>query len=167
MNSSFITSPMRSGPKKARAGVQAFSLVEVVISLAIVAFAFIGIVGLFPYGIKSNRDSVEESRALNLIQTMVADWQSTAWSTNNTPSPAYGLPSLANVTKVTNGTLYVGEDGGTNSSPANSFYRVTYTIYPGSSTVQPAYVDWLASWPAATPVNNVPSSIETVTTFFP
>lgn len=146
------------------AAVKAFSLIEVVISIAIVSFAFIVIIALLPVGIKTNRDSMEESRAINLLQAMVADWQVTAFSTNSLPSCIYGLPSLTSMSTIRSGTNYVAEDGTTNSSSQNSFYRVTYTVYPNSAYMQPAIVNMQASWPAAA-TNG--SSVEVSATFLP
>jgi type II secretory pathway pseudopilin PulG len=158
--------------KRPSVTIKAFSLVEVVLSLGIISFAFAVIIALFPVGMKSNRDSIEESRAMNLLQAMIADWQVTAWSSStNTDgsgitSPVYNLPNLNQITTTTSNTnspTYVAEDGTTNSSPAGSFYRTTYTIYPSAGYMQPAYVDMTASWPAA--ATNAPSSVEVLTTF--
>ena len=154
--------------KSSCVGKTAFSLLEVVISLGIISFAFIAIIALFPLGMKSNHNSTEESRGLNLLQTMVADWQVTAWSTNSLNSHIYNLPPLTGITTTTsNGStpLYVAEDGSTNSTASMAFYRVTYTIYPASGYMQPTLVDLTASWPAA--ATNAPSNVEILSTFLP
>jgi uncharacterized protein (TIGR02598 family) len=41
----------------------AFTLVEVVVTLGVIAFALVAIIGLFPIGLKSGRLSIEETRA--------------------------------------------------------------------------------------------------------
>ena len=51
----------------------AFSLVEVVLAMGIIAFALIIMVGLLPVGLKSNSDSMVESQAVNLMQALIAD----------------------------------------------------------------------------------------------
>ncbi|HEX4140257.1 MAG TPA: hypothetical protein VHY09_07910 [Candidatus Methylacidiphilales bacterium] len=154
-------------------GSCAFSLVEVVLAMGIIAFALIVLFALLPVGLKSNTDSIGESQAVNLLQAMIADRQSGAYS--NT-SPVYNLPALTDVTGTLTGTLYLMEDGvTTNSSPANARYQVNYTIYPSanlyamatnypaSSVPMPVSMDVSVSWPAA--ATNRASSVETVATF--
>ena len=48
-----------------------FSLVEVIVALGIVAFAFVGLLGIIPSGLGSFRQSVDQARALNALN-MVA-----------------------------------------------------------------------------------------------
>ena len=58
--------------KKASAG---FSLVEVVLALALVVFAMVAMLGLVPVGLKQNRESIEETRAAHLAQTVFTTLQ--------------------------------------------------------------------------------------------
>ncbi len=124
-------------------------------------------------GLKSNTDSIGESQAVNLMQALIADRQSSAYTN---ASSLYNLPALNNVTTVQNGTLYITEDGvTTNVTPAKARYQVNYTIYPAvnlfaqatnypaSSVPLPVSVDFTVSWPAA--ATNRSSSVETVATF--
>jgi type II secretory pathway pseudopilin PulG len=147
---------MKRGGSLARDG---FSLVEVVIAIGIVAFAFIAIISLIPVGMQINRDSTEESRAMNLLQAIVADRQAASWSSN---SPVYDLPALSGVTTPTSGTLWVNEDGTTNAGASGALYKVSYTIYPSAGYMQPAFLNLGASWPAA--ATNA-SRVEIVSTF--
>lgn len=137
------------------------------------AFALIVVVGLLPIGLKSNRDSVEESQAINLMQALIADRQASDYSLN---SSVYNLPALNNVTGQLNGTLYVMNDiAVTNAQPATAGYRVTYSIYPSKSVYaaatnypvsgppQPVLMNVKVSWPAAQA--NPSASVETLTTF--
>jgi len=48
-----------------------FSLVEVIVALGIVAFAFVGLLGIIPSGLNTFRQSVDQARALNALN-MVA-----------------------------------------------------------------------------------------------
>ena len=152
----------------------AFSLVEVVLAMGIVAFALIILVGLLPVGLKSNSDSIGESQAVNLLQALIADRQSTAYSLN---SSLYSLPAIATVTSQTTGSLYINEDltPNTNAPPTGARYRVNYTIfpstnnylgatnYPVSGPPQPVAINFQVSWPALQ--TNRPSSVETTATF--
>jgi len=47
-----------------RSGTAAFSLVEVTIAIGIFAFVIVGIVGLFPVGVRQREDSALETRAV-------------------------------------------------------------------------------------------------------
>jgi uncharacterized protein (TIGR02598 family) len=54
-----------------------FSLVEVVLALAILAFSLVTIAALLPIGLKSNQTSVEESRAADLLALLDSDLRNT------------------------------------------------------------------------------------------
>jgi len=151
----------------------AFSLVEVVMAIGIVSFSLILLVALLPIGLKSNRDSMQESLAVNLLQSMIADRQASAFFTN---SAIYNLPSIANVTNMISGTNFIMENCvTTNAQPTVARYCVTYTIYPAtniysmatnystSQLPQPVLIDFKVSWPAVQASQS--SSVETVATF--
>ena len=156
-------------------GIVAFSLVEIVLAMGIIAFALIVLFALLPVGLKSNTDSIGESQAVNLLQALIADRQSSAYTNS---SSVYNLPALNDVTTTINGTFYLNEDGvTTNASPASARYQINYTVYPAnsipgygaatnypvSSVPMPVSMHFIVSWPAA--ATNRPSSVETVATF--
>ena len=154
-------------------GIAAFSLVEVVLAMGVVAFGLIVIVALLPIGLKSNRDSIEESQAVNLLQALVADRHAAGYGT---ASPVYNLPALANVTQPITGSLYLMADAvTTNAVAANARYRVTYTVYPSTNTwatatnfpaagpPQPVTISFQVGWPAAAVVPT--ATVETLATF--
>ncbi len=153
--------------------IVAFSLVEVVLAMGIIAFALIMLFALLPVGLKSNTDSIGESQAVNLLQALIADRQATAYTNN---SSLYNLPALADVTTTGTGTFYLNEDGvTTNAVAARARYQVNYTVYPAAnlftqatnypvtSVPMPVTIHFTVSWPAA--ATNRPSSVETVATF--
>jgi uncharacterized protein (TIGR02598 family) len=153
--------------------VAAFSLVEVVLAMGIVSFALIIMFALLPIGLKSNIDSMGESQGVNLLQALIADRQSTAYSNYST---FYNLPALTNVTSQMTGTLYIMEDGVTTNAQANAArYCVNYTVYPATNTYSgatnspvtgpplPVSINFRVSWPAAQ--TNRASSVETIATF--
>ncbi len=154
-------------------GIVAFSLVEVVLAMGIIAFALIVLFALLPVGLKSNSDSIGESQAVNLLQAMIADRQATSYTN---ASPLYNLPALSAVTGTTSGTFYLMEDGvTTNATPTQARYQINYTVYPAnslyaqatnypvSSLPMPVSIHFTVSWPAA--ATNRASSVETVATF--
>jgi uncharacterized protein (TIGR02598 family) len=59
---------------------QAFSLIEVVLSLGIIAFAFVAIVGLIPVGLQTFRDSVDKTVETQIVQKLTAIAQQTEFS---------------------------------------------------------------------------------------
>jgi uncharacterized protein (TIGR02598 family) len=163
----------KNGLERGKAGSTAFSLVEVVLAIAIVTFALIIMVALLPIGLKSNNDSMGESQGVNLLQALVADRKSSAYSNY---SSYYSIPALTNVVSQMTGTLYVMEDGLTTNAQATAArYCVNYTIYPATNIysgatnnpvtgpVQPVSINFRVSWPAAQ--TNRPSSVETIATF--
>jgi type II secretory pathway pseudopilin PulG len=72
--------------------VAAFSLIELVVALGIVAFALLTMVALLPIGMKVNQVSVEETRAANLLTALEADLRNTHPSLNGGKSKLFGLP---------------------------------------------------------------------------
>lgn len=113
-----------------------FSLVEVVIALGIAVFALVAVVGLLPVGFAMARESEEESRAVNLLSSVVADRLSSPF---DFPSRQYAFPSLTNAPQ---GFFDVGEDG----LPAAEHvarYRIRYLVTsPAEASVEP-YRVWL------------------------
>lgn len=56
--------------------LNAFSLIEVTISLGIVAFALVGILGALPLAMGNGRYSVEQTRAASIASTLFASFRS-------------------------------------------------------------------------------------------
>lgn len=53
-----------------------FSLIEVVLALGVIAFALVGIMGLFPVAMKSAQESQRETRAAQIARQIFDDLQS-------------------------------------------------------------------------------------------
>jgi type II secretory pathway pseudopilin PulG len=71
--------------------LHAFTLIEVVISLAIISFALVLIVGLLGLGISNNRDSSNRLQAVNIASLLISTRRS---SPTNALSQAFALPPL-------------------------------------------------------------------------
>ena len=78
-----MNSPLRNRP--------AFSLVEVVLALAILSFAFTTIASLLPIGLRSNQSTVQQSRAANLLSLLDSDLRNTYPGANLGNSQTFGL----------------------------------------------------------------------------
>ena len=163
---------------QARFRLLAFSLVEVVLAIAIVSFSFLVLVALLPIGIKSEQTSSSESSAVNLMHSLVTDLATTpltnAGSTNNTYSIRFGLtplpgnlPSSATPTVTTN---YVTDDQQVTSATAAK-YRVIINCYPANTNSGTYYTPPAALiqifWPANAPTNSFQGSYESYATFPP
>jgi len=74
-----------------------FSLIEVVLALGVVAFVLVALLGLLPIGLNTNRDSLEEFEAFNMLQLVAIDRQASVADKNSSlfgipPAPASGNP---------------------------------------------------------------------------
>lgn len=148
-----------SAMKASQPAQEAFSLVEVVLALGITTFALIAILGLLPMALKSNRDTYEESRAVTLLEAMIADRKFSAASSN---SLVFQIPC---VTNATTNILYLKDDGSLTTGPDDARYRVTATAYPSTNNVQPNYLHLRASWPPR--AGDSASSVEMNAAFAP
>ena len=143
----------------------AFSLVEVTLALGIASFAIVLLVALLPVGIRSTRDSLEESAALNVIAAVVADRQATPYGNAST---VYQLPALTSGMMIASNYFGVSKD----NEPVPSIspvalttarFRVDYRLTPPAPGSLALYLCCLkVSWPASSPT---PTVVETVVTF--
>jgi uncharacterized protein (TIGR02598 family) len=113
-----------------------FSLVEVVIAMGIVVFAFIPLLGLIPMGLNTSRQAVDTTVEAQIVQQMTSQVQQTAFSS---------LTGLNN-----EGLLYFDANGNTISSASGAVYKACFsvttsasnsslpngTVLPGGSTTQ-------------------------------
>jgi uncharacterized protein (TIGR02598 family) len=60
-------------PRQSDRGRSAFSLVEIVLTIGIVAFAFVGLMGLLPVGLASFRTAIDASVGSQIFQRVVSD----------------------------------------------------------------------------------------------
>ncbi len=81
----------------------AFSLIEVVLALAVIAFAITGIMGLFPVALRSAQESQRETRATLIARQIFSDLQTSpatnaliATGTNLASSGNFKTESLSN-----------------------------------------------------------------------
>lgn len=132
----------------------AFSLVEVVLALAIMSFCVIVLLAILPVSLTSIKNATEETAGINVISTIVSDLKSTP--ATNTTSTIYHL-TLPTSTGSTNNFI-VDQSGailaGANASGAR--FSVTVTFNPTTNIVTGlARVTWPAQ--VAAPVGTVES----------
>ena len=71
---------------------QAFTLVELAIAFGVISFALVGILGLLPIGIQSNKITVEQTRAAEILTALEADLRNTHPLLCSGTSLQFGLP---------------------------------------------------------------------------
>lgn len=150
---------------------RAFSLVEVVLALGIMAFALTTVLALLPLGVRSNQISAEESRAICILSTLEADLRNThplAQTPGNGGTagrsalfglllpykwdPVTGAYSYNNVTEaLAEGITTVGLDEGeqvVDLSRRPPFQvSVFYTGIPAPGSLEAMQARLIVSWP--------------------
>jgi type II secretory pathway pseudopilin PulG len=144
-----------------RGSLTGFSLVEVVLALGVAAFVLIALVGLVPTGLRTARESMEESRALNLLGEVVTDRNA---SPTGLASLTYQLPGLTN-TQAAIGFFGVDDRNRKTGSLSEARFRIDYRITPPPAGGKGPFVgNFRASWPAV--AQTPEGSAEIVATFF-
>ena len=64
---------------------RAFSLVELVLALGVLAFCLIAVFGLMPVGMQTNRNATSQTAATNIIGGIVADLRATPAAATTSP----------------------------------------------------------------------------------
>ncbi len=140
----------------------AFSLVEVVLALGIATFGILIIVALLPVGVRSTKDSLDESGAINVLGEVTADRQATPFGQAST---VYQLPALTNTLTAPVTNLFgITEADQYSAQLGQSRYRVQCIVTPPVSGRLDPYRAYIkVSWPA--PTTNASGFVEEVITF--
>ena len=138
--------------------VAAFSLVEVVLALGVAAICLLGIFGLMPIGVKTQRNATSQTTAANIIAAVVADLRAT-------PSPS-STSSQFNITFGTNPPpLYFDDTGQFRTSlDGASRYQLNLT-WNASTPAGLRYADLKVTWPAAATPTNASGGVELFAAF--
>lgn len=150
---------------------KAFSMVEIVLALGIVAFALLALIALLPTGIKSNQISTEETQAASILTMMEADLRNTHPSANYGKSQLFGLTlpysmdannrTVLCTTLATNTISSLYSVGVLNDGSSVAYTSVTprpryqasviYTqVSTGANSLTPVHARLIVNWP---PVN--------------
>jgi len=116
-----------------RSQKQAFSLMEVVITIGVISFAFVGLLGLFPVALEQSRSCVNETRGAQLARMVF----STLTSESFTSAECFGDSSGGSLDLSTldasspPAILYASYDGTgqvtivrTDKAPTDATYRI-------------------------------------------
>jgi uncharacterized protein (TIGR02598 family) len=101
-----VNSPLSRGAfRNSTVGQRAFSLIEVVLAVGVVAFAFVAIMGLIPAGMGQFRQAIDTSVCAQIAQRVINDVQQADYSTltdeKSLPAPpgddnfAFRMPTVA------------------------------------------------------------------------
>jgi Tfp pilus assembly protein PilV len=158
----------------------AFSLVEVVIALGVIAVGVVTILGLFPTALQTGHSAQDETRAPQIAQSILTSITSQAQSALSSPppspapspaaviyqpqpSPSPGFSYPVNLTTSSNPSspnFYVDNDGKFTQDATTAAYAIfifTNNSPPGFPTPPPAYANQVTvrvAWPANAPAAN-------------
>ncbi len=163
-----------------------FSLVEVVLALAVVVFCLVSVMGLLTVGVNTSQSSSLQTTATNILHQVAADLQATPVETTisgirkgstNQVSPYFSIkvPGTGNGaapgTMPTPQTLYFTDDGlPTTATDPNVLYQVNIWINSAGSNAlvnptgveEETFVRLLITWPAKAAITNSLGSVEEV-----
>ena len=152
-----------SRPSTLNSRSSAFSLVEVVIAIGVAAFCLVAMLGLFPTGLKSVKNTLDQTAAAGYLDAVALDLRNTQLGSNVSPLYAINLPAPGAVSpNATN--FYFNEDGTTSSTSASlaTRYAVQLTCSNPSSLVTVAQIQ--IYWPPTATITNALGVLESVIT---
>ncbi len=147
----------------------AFSLVEVVLALAIFVFAGFALISLLSVGIQANHNSKEQLQAANIVEFLCSTRRAAPTASLTTSEPNFPLPILSTTADNLSSPAYLTWDGlATNA--ANASFGLLYSIQaPANYTAKtnPGYarVYLCLYWPAQAPLNATAGRFELESTF--
>ncbi|MGB8354705.1 MAG: Verru_Chthon cassette protein B [Chthoniobacteraceae bacterium] len=115
------------GTLPSRRNAAAFTLVEVVMAIGIIAFAFIPLVGLLPVGLDMSRRAIDTTVQSQIVQQLSTEAQQSDFST---------LSTLASNSTTT--PYYFDDQGSKATNSANQIYEAVYSVALNSGTVSTA-----------------------------
>ena len=147
----------------------AFSLVEVTLALGVAAFSLLVIFSLLPVGLQTNRRSIEQTAAADILSAIAADLRAAPVTTprgNTTTSIQFGIRIPAAGSTGTTILFFNGTGQFANSQQPDSRYRVTVRFVSDSSGSKTATLaDLLVTWPAGASLTNAQGIAEMFAAF--
>jgi len=126
----------------------AFSLVEVVLALGIVAFTISAVLGVLSVGLSIEKEAAQESQAANIASAVIADLRSELATQGGAPiSKRYAIALPAPEETESGKAFFTNADFNPRTSATGSLYRVTVTARRAASA-GPVFVHIHVCWPA-------------------
>ena len=152
------------GPfRRRRPGAPSFSLIEVVLALAVCTFGIVALVGLFSTGVQASKESQDEIQAANFASYLVA--VRTASPTNAIAN--FGVPPLPAAAGGITATNFVGPDGLVTNAAAAAYRLVCRAGTNAATGPSLSQVYLLLSWPAAADPNGTAAKKYDLVTYIP
>lgn len=153
MNCSFAT---RRHPFGHRVRAGAFSLVEIVLALGIMAFAIVGIMGLFPVALRSAQEAQRETHAALIARKIFSDLRSspagdTFIATNSNLLASQPRFSLSNASTTSVQYTAEGRPVGPGQDP---IFLATVTVSPDTPSDGLARIEATVEAPASAPASS-------------
>lgn len=151
----------------------AFSLIEVVIALGIIAFAIVAIVGMLPVALKSSQDSMRETDATLIAQRIFSELKTgTGGNRSVTTDPGGTSNRIINLAANSTNHLAFTQDGivqtHTNTpapTPSYDFYaQISISTNTGISNLSRIQID-ITHPPSALPTARTTNSFVTLLGF--
>jgi len=157
--------PINSTPFKQLIRRNAFSLVEVVLALGITTLTLVSVLGLMTQGLKSGRESEDETMAASFCQEIIRRLQTkpydVALNDDATLEDNFPLPALGG---ISSNTHFLNAVNVLTTDPGKAVKQVRIDVnpvlpMPSASPVTPPGQDVLAqvtitvSWPVLAPAN--------------
>ncbi len=153
--------------KSTGSGADAFSLVEITLTLGIAAFCLITVFGLLPVGITSHKTAREQTVANGILSAVISDLRNTPRTiprgqAAGTPQFAIQIPANPVAAAPGDTTLYFSESGERLGSAEAARYRITVSFCANGSAAKTAtFVRLRASWPASLETASASGVMET------
>ena len=146
-------------------GAGAFSLIELTLAIGIAAFCLIAVFGLMPVAALTNRNATSQTRATNIMASLVADLRATPNATLTSTQFGITFGSCKRLYFDSEGQVVSsGACSPSTTAPATSRYQVNVT-WSDSGWSQLRYADVKVTWPAAATAANASGSTEMFAAF--
>ncbi len=153
---------MRSAQSHFATSSRGFTLVEVVIALALFAVAVTSVIGFIPFGMDQVKAASNASRAMTEMEG-IRDDVGLAISSGMAKSLRYGItPPAAPATVVVD--YKIAEDGSIAPANGDALFHITGNIRRDSPTT-PVYLSLRATWPVKAPAGRESGAVELFTAF--
>jgi uncharacterized protein (TIGR02598 family) len=147
---------MRQQHGFARRLARAFSLVEVVLALGVMAVSVVAILGVLPAGLRSSHSAQDETRAAQMAQAVLASIASGA-SVNFMSVTVPGMTGTLNLTNSETKPLYADNNGVFKSTAGGAIYVINIITNNAPTGFDSGYANEVkvqVAWPSTAAVQN-------------
>ena len=136
-----------------RKAIQAFTLVEVALALAITTFGIVAVLGLLPGGLTAARNAADSTITATIVQAMFSTLRQQSFSANSLWGSPFSLTTAGAST-----SNYFDQAG--NQMSTTNYYKITATNLSVSASM--TMIQATVVWPAWT-TNSINTNVYTTT----